>query len=287
VTTVAQGTATVNAVNIFWGIVIALAAVAVSVASILFIRRRAPEGGYFADGDRAAGFFGVLSTGFSILLGFIVFLSFASYDESRSGAEAEATTLGQQFETAQFFDKDTAGQLGGQLICYGRYVVNEEWPQMRSGDLGDQVNPWGIAMYRTIVTTEPNTNAQGSAYDKWLDQTSDREQARLDRVHGAEGIIPWPLWVVLILSAVLVFVFVMFFADPAERAVVQGLQVGSVVLIMVMLLMVVRFLDRPYQEGVGGVQPTAMERTLHILENELAGEGVRTPLPCNADGQAK
>ena len=271
--------------NIFLGIVVAFLAAAVSVASILFIRRRAPEGGYFADGDRAAGFFGVLSTGFSILLGFIVFLSFASYDESRSGAEAEATTVAQQFETAQFFDDDTAGQLGGQLICYGKYVVNEEWPEMRSGGLGDQINPWGLELYKTILATEPTTNAQGSAYDKWLDQTSEREQARLDRVHGAEGIIPWPLWVVLILSAVLVFVFVMFFADPAERAVVQGLQVGSIVLIMVMLLMVVRFLDRPYQEGVGGVQPTAMERTLNILENELAGVGVRNPLPCDAGGQ--
>ena len=218
-TTAGVATETVEPVNIFLGIVVAFLAAAVSVASILFIRRRAPEGGYFADGDRAAGFFGVLSTGFSILLGFIVFLSFASYDESRSGAEAEATTVAQQFETAQFFDDDTAGQLGGQLICYGKYVVDEEWPEMRSGGLGDQINPWGLELYKTILATEPTTNAQGSAYDKWLDQTSEREQARLDRVHGAEGIIPWPLWVVLILSAVLVFVFVMFFATrPSGRS---------------------------------------------------------------------
>ena len=31
-----------------------------------------------------------------------------------------------------------------------------------------------------------------SAYDRWMDQTADREQARIDRVHGAEGIIPVP-----------------------------------------------------------------------------------------------
>ena len=34
--------------------------------------------------------FGVLATGFSVLLGFIIFLAFQSYDESRSGAETEA-----------------------------------------------------------------------------------------------------------------------------------------------------------------------------------------------------
>jgi hypothetical protein len=42
------------------------------------------------DGDRAAGVFGVLATGFAVLLGFIVFLSFTSYDQSRTGAETEA-----------------------------------------------------------------------------------------------------------------------------------------------------------------------------------------------------
>ena len=33
-----------------------------------------------------------------------------------------------------------------------------------------------------------------AAYSKWLDQTSDREAARSDRIHGAVGVIPTPLW---------------------------------------------------------------------------------------------
>ena len=47
---------------------------------MLLVRRTAPDGSYFQDGDRAAGVFGVLSTGFAILLGFVVFLAFSSYD---------------------------------------------------------------------------------------------------------------------------------------------------------------------------------------------------------------
>ena len=60
------------------------------VTAMLLVRRGAPEGSHFADGDRASGVFGVLATGFSVLLGFIVFLAFTTYDESRAGAEAEA-----------------------------------------------------------------------------------------------------------------------------------------------------------------------------------------------------
>ncbi len=53
----------------------------------------------------------MLATGFSVLLGFIVFLAFTSYDQSRSGAEQEALVFVQQVEDAQFFPQPTSGQL--------------------------------------------------------------------------------------------------------------------------------------------------------------------------------
>ena len=76
---------------------------------MLLVRRRAPEGSFFADGDRAAGVFGVLATGFAVLIGFVVFLAFESYDTSRSGAESEARIVAQQLETAQFLPRPSAG----------------------------------------------------------------------------------------------------------------------------------------------------------------------------------
>ena len=79
----------------------------------------------------------------------------------------------------------------------------------------------------------------------------------------------------------------MFFADSGEPALIQGVQVGSVMAVMVTLLLLIRFLDHPYQDGPGGLQPTAMERTLSILEDELAGVGGRGPLPCDEVGAAR
>ena len=119
-----------------------------------------------------------------MLLGFIVFLAFTSYDQSRSGAETEALMVAQQVETAQFFPASASAELTGELICYGRSVVGDEWERMRSDTLGDAVNPWGVELFETVRTVEPQTAREQSAYDKWLEQTSTREEARLDRVHG-------------------------------------------------------------------------------------------------------
>src|SRR3954451_12566779 len=118
--------------SILLDVVIILLAVALTVAAMLLVRRRAPHGGYFHDGDRAAGVFGVLATGFAVLLGFVVFLAFTSYDAARSGAESEALLVAQQVETAQLFAPPEREQLIDQLVCYARSVVGVQWDRMET-----------------------------------------------------------------------------------------------------------------------------------------------------------
>jgi hypothetical protein len=272
-------------VNVVWATLIIAGGCAVAVTAMLLVRRRAPEGGFFEDGDRAAGVFGVLATGFSVLLGFIVFLGFESYDQSRSGAEQEALVLVQQVENAQFFGQPARGALTGELVCYGRSVVNGEWDRMRAGTQGDALNPWGVRMFRTLQTVRPQTNTQQSAYDKWLDQTSAREEARQDRIHGAVGVIPATLWIVLFFIAAVIFAFMLFFADSGERAVVQGMLIGSVVAVISALMLLLYGLDEPFHGGVGGLQPVAMERSLRMIDDALGSVGAQVRLPCDALGE--
>jgi hypothetical protein len=270
--------------NLVWAALVVVAVTALAVTAMLLVRRRAPEGSRFTDGDRASGVFGVLATGFSVLLGFVVFLAFESYDQSRTGAEREALVLVQQIETAQFLGPPVSGELSGELVCYGRYVINAEWPRAEAGTLGDDINPWGVRLFQTLETVEPRTPSQEAAYGKLLDETSEREAARIDRIHGATGVIPTPLWVALLFIALVLFVYMLFFADRAEGAITQAVLMGSVAAVIVTMLLLIRFLDSPFQEGVGGVRPVAMERNLDIIDQALGASDVRLTLPCDANG---
>jgi hypothetical protein len=266
------------------GLLLVAVAVAVAIAAMLFVRRRAPEGSFFTDGDRASGVFGVLATGFAIFAGFVIFLAFTTYDQSRAGAEAEALLVVQQFETAQFLAPETRDRLSGEIICYGRSVIDREWPEMQEGDLDEAINPWGIALFRTIRAADPSGTVQETAFAKWLDQTSDREEARRDRIHGAAGITPTTIWIVLLLSAAIVFCFMLFFADPAEMKRSQGMLVGSATTIVVVTLLAIYALDNPYRPGLGSIQPDAMERSLAILDEAQADLGITIDLPCDEEG---
>src|SRR5690349_24693493 len=101
--------------GIVWATLIVVGVTAVSIVAMPLARRRAPEGSHFADGDRAAGVFGVLATGFAILAGFVVVLAFESYDASRSGAQTEARIVAHQFETVQLLPQSVRARLSGDL----------------------------------------------------------------------------------------------------------------------------------------------------------------------------
>lgn len=270
--------------SLFWAVLVIVVVPATAIATMLLVRRSAPAGSYFADAARAAGVFGVLATAFAVLIGFVFFLAFESYDTARGGAEAEASVLTQQFETAQFLPQPAAAQLSGELVCYARSVVHQEWPAMRAGTLGDGVNPWGVAMFRTLKTVEPKSASEQVAYAKWFDQTTDRETARADRTHGAEGVIPTPLWIVLFLTAAVLFLFMLLFADSAERQLAQAAMMGGAAVVITATLLLLSFLNNPYASGPGGLRPVAMQRTLGLLAKGEAVLGTPIPVPCDASG---
>jgi len=272
-------------VNLWLTALIVIGATALWVGVFLWLRRFAPEDGFFTDGDRAAGVFGVLATGFAILLGFVIYLAFLSYDTARAGARQEATDVIQQYELAQLMPQPSATKLSGLLVCYGRAVVGVEWPQLEAGEK-PPFNPWGIPLFSAFRGVEPKTAAQqNGVYPKWLDLTSDREQARIDRVQAGNHVIPAPLWVLLFVTAALVFVFSVLFIDRSEGKLPQAVIAGTLVAMLVTSLLVIRFLNQPYSKGIGSLKPTDMTRVLQQITLGSKVLGVHVSPPCDAAGR--
>jgi hypothetical protein len=100
-----------------------------------------------------------------------------------------------------------------------------------------------------------------------------------------EGVIPVQLWIVLFLSAAIIFAFTLLFADSAERAFVQATLMGGVAVVISSTLLL-WFLDNPYRGDIGGLRPTAMERALDVVQEEAHIAGGGSP-PCDAVGNAR
>ena len=120
--------------SLLWGLVIIVVVDAIAITAMLLVRRRAPEGSFFADGDRASGVFGVLATCFAIFAGFVIFLAFTTYDQSLAGADAEALiVVAAVRDGAVPPDRDSQTHCRARSSATPATVVDQEWPEMRAG----------------------------------------------------------------------------------------------------------------------------------------------------------
>jgi Protein of unknown function (DUF4239) len=270
-------------VNLLLIAVIVAAVALVSVALMFAVSRRVESDYFFIEVERGAGVFAFLGTAFAVLLAFVVLEAFGSFNDARTGAESEATSLVELSRTSEFFAPADREPLAGRLICYARAVIDDEWPAMETGERSPQVQRWVERIGPALRQVEVRTPKQEAAFLQVLEQEGNRAEARRARLSEATRDLPAPVWFILVLGAALTIGFVLLFADRRERFLVQGSLIAGVSALVTAGLLLVWFLDHPYADESGSIKPTEMRRQLQIVEHEQRDV---TP-PCNLAGEPR
>jgi Protein of unknown function (DUF4239) len=267
-------------VNLWLMALIVLGAAAVAVGLMYEVRRRSRLDHFFIEMERGAGIFAFLGTAFAVLLAFVVLEAFQSFNDAKEGVEEEAITVVQMSRTAEFFPPAEREPIEGVLICYGRGVIHQSWPAMRHGDRSEVVQDWVTRLEKGLHHLQPKTPAQEAAFLQLLEQQDKRTDARRVRLSEANRALPAPAWFVLGLGATVTVGFALFFADRREHFIVQGSLIAAITALVVAGLLLVWFLDHPYEDRAGSIKPDEMERQLAIVEEEQPS--VRPP--CDENG---
>jgi hypothetical protein len=261
---------------------ILLAVAAASAALLLFVRRRAGPDRLLTDTTRGSAIFGVLGTAFAVVLAFVTLVSFQTFNRAKEAGDEEAVAVIELARTAQFFPPEQRDRLRGDLACYARAVAFDEWPLLRDGRRSDTVEHWVAALRETYGAVDTATAKQEAAFSHLLDVTRTRGDARRARLAAASPLVPGPVWAVLVLGGLLTILFVALFADRREPVRVQLVLIVSVALMVVAGLLLVRFLDHPFDRTSGSIQPTEMKRTISILDRTYPGRQL-----CDSRGEPR
>src|SRR5215212_5122049 len=187
--------------NLIVAALIVIVCVGVAVGAMLLIRRNAPEGVFVMDADRASAIFGFLATALSILLAFVIFLALETYSGAKADALEEADAVLEQFEIANLFAPADRTNVQGQLMCYARGVINDEWPLMAKGKRSSVVDGWIHSIETTVDKAATDSPQQQTGVDKFFDETLEREKGRRGRLVESQGVIPAPLWAMISIGA--------------------------------------------------------------------------------------
>jgi hypothetical protein len=271
-----------------WAVALLVVATGVAVLLMLAVRRFGPPKGapkgFMHDPVPPAGVFSVLGVAFAVLLAFVLFLSFEGYVRAHEGASREAVAVSQLLRTSSLFPAQQGEELRGDLECYARAVVSDEWPKMADGEESALVGHW-IEEIETTVDGTPIDSARSEiALSQWLSEMTERREGRRARLSEASSSIPAPVWLMLLAGALVTVLYILIFADRRERWWVQAAMMGTITGLVVSSMLVIDFLDDPFIEDGAYIPPDEMTTSLRLFEEQIAG-GPPVTFPCDDQGR--
>lgn len=251
-----------------------------AVLAMFVVRRFAPPGGYLRGMESADGIFSAAGAGLAVVLAFVIFTVFSSYENARNAAGQEAVAVQQMYQTAGFFP-DQTDALRGQTICYSRSVIHDEWPDMQHNRESPVTQHWVDELVTTIQQAQVRGNGQGAALEHWLQLGEDRQEARRTRIAEGQSFVPEFVWLVLVLMVIVVVAFQCLFADPTATGFGQAVAMASMASTLFAALTLIWVLDRPFNNRGAEITPSRMEASLAILSHQA---NLPSDLPCDAHG---
>jgi Protein of unknown function (DUF4239) len=255
------------AVRIWVAALVLVLMVAAAITVKLLVRRRAPVGGWFTDSPRSAGTLSVIGTMFAVMLAFLILFALESYQRAREGSSVEAIAVAELDSVASVFPSPVSDRVHGELVCYARAVVEDEWPAMRRGRSSELVQSWIENLGRESAIADPHGAREETAYAQWFDEQAHRRDGRRERLAEATPFVPLPLWFALGIGALLTLAYMVAQADRREGLLTQSIPIGFVSALMTAGLLVVFALDHPYVNESGAIAPTEMRRTLGLIDH--------------------
>jgi hypothetical protein len=253
-----------------------------ALALILVRRWRQERPNRYHKTPIAGDVFGVIGTGFAVILAFVIFTAFESYQKARDDIGIESVATRQLYSLATFFPAQSRNVLHGGLICYSRAVVNDEWPLMADGTQSAVVDGWVDKLDADMVALPVQTNKEIETFNTWFARSAERQEGRRGRLAEAAPYVPPFVWAMLVLLFVVVVGYQILFVRPATPLIPQVLGVSAVAATMLAGIVVVYVLDAPFADRGAQLSPFRMQSALTSMESAYQSD--RATLPCDANG---
>ena len=236
-------------------------AVGVGLLGLFTVRRNVTLATLEQHNDVAGFILAVVGVLYAVILGFVVVIVWQQFDAAQSNAHQEAITLEVLYNDAFAFGPTRP--VHRDLVAYGTSVVNHEWPAMRNHQRGDPGTDAALdkvwSDLEAIRTTGPDQNAflQSS-----ISAVNRLEEERDGRIEDSNRELPFSMWAVLVIGAVITVGFTYFFG--VSHLAAHALMVAALSAIIGVALFLAMSLDLPYS-GDLGIKPTAMQHTVEDL----------------------
>jgi Protein of unknown function (DUF4239) len=233
---------------------IVVPAAAVSLVHVVLRRVVRPE--HLRPHHEVAGFLvAIVGVLYAVVLGFVVVTVWSSFDEVQRTTDQEAGAVGDTYAFSTLLPDPPRTQVQRMLAGYALEVRDHEFDTLRAGQPDPKARLYLIGALRAIANTAaaPTKDLGQALREESIRQSvvsslRDVADSRRTRLIQAHNKLPAPLYLALILGAVMVIAFVFLFG--VENQALQITMTAIVAGCIGLLLGVIVEFNSPFQGAI-------------------------------------
>ena len=250
-------------------VIVAVVCVGLSWLGLMLVRKRFESEQLRENHDVAGMVFNSFGLIYAVLIAFVVFAVWTSYDTAKQNAEMEANKLSDLFLDAQAFPDTMKKEIRFAIRDYTKAVVEQEWDVMgkRQRQRTDVIQNLR-KVWEAYLQVDVKSINNPSMYDESLRQLNYMSEYRRLRWFASRSGTPAVIWIVLIVGGVTNVVYTFFFGTRRTKA--QFVMTGVIALINSMVLFLIYILDNPFT-GYNGISDDAFRSVLGMFIRMTGG----------------
>lgn len=242
-------------------ILVIITAVGASMLGLFIVWRFVPRKILKMHNDLTGAIFGAVALAYTVLLAFVVVVSWQNFDKAKSYVETEANCLVDLYRSSAAFSAPFRDELRGLIKDYAGIVVNKEWQMLARGQESMEARAALRKIWDIYTGYEPKTEKEKAFFSQSIPKLYGlREARRLRLVASISGVQPI-MWFILAVGAIATISFTFFFGSDIFSAHVVMASILAV-LIALILLAVLCF-EFPFTGGVK-VEPEVFREIINF-----------------------
>jgi hypothetical protein len=236
--------------------------VAGSLAILLLVHRLWPTDQRQRHNDLIGWQITVLGTTYAVVIGFMLYAVWTTFELASANVEAEANCLVNVVRSAQGLPVAQRQEIQDLAGKYVNLMLTEEWPAMSRVIVSHESDRTVQKLWEVVTKTETRNNTEETSRDHTFTELSRMTEHRRLRQLQVVSALPGILWAVLIAGAIVTILSACLFGGADLK--LHFIQVGSLALMLSLVLAAIADINRPFQ-GAVHVPPIGFEHARATL----------------------
>lgn len=204
---------------------------------------------------------------YGLLLGLIAVAAYQNFGEVEKHVGKEAISLTALYQDVSGYPDPIGQNLTWLLRDYTRYVYKYAWPLQQKGIIPDGGRIRIIAFHEKLVAFEPRTKGEELLHAETLRQFNVFVEARHMRLHSVTTGIPYVMWYVVLIGALINIAIVWMFDMKFITHMLLG---GLLVFFLGAMIFLIAAMDYPFR-GEVSISSEPFESAYKVMMQDSDG----------------